>query len=199
MNQNRCPQCDLLNLPSAARCLQCNTPLSISPKTFSEQKTAEFVQPENSFTQAKTAEYSKTTSNYSQSTPFNTNINSQILPASKTGSRTYFWYRMLCSAVVVSGIVWAIIGLLAIIGSYDQTDGKEGADAFVGGVFMVMSGGIPALLFLLGVLFPPRSWSWIFGIFLLVLALLSCFLSPFAIVLLIFWMKPETQTFFGRN
>ena len=198
MNQNRCPQCDLLNLPSAAVCLQCNTPLSIFPKTFSEQKTAEFVQPENSFTQAKTAEYSKTTSNYSNSTPFNTNINSQILPPSKTGSRTYFWYRMLCSVIIVSGIFWASIGGLAIIGSFDET-GREASDAFTGGVFFLLSGGIPALLFLLGVLFPPRSWSWIFGILLLVLALLSCIFSPFAIALLIFWMKPETQTFFGRN
>ncbi len=198
MNENRCSQCDLLNLPSAARCLQCNTPLSISPKTFSEQKTAEFVQPENTFTEAKTAEYSKTTSNYSQSTPFNTNINSQILPVSKTGSRTYFWYRMLCSAIVVSGIVWAIVGGVAIIASFDET-GKEASDTFNGGVLFILMGAVPALIFLLGVIFPPRSWSWFYGVLLLVLAILSCFLSPFAVALLIFWMKPETQNFFGRK
>ncbi len=194
MNQNRCPQCDLLNLPSALVCLQCNTPLSDSFKTFSEQKTAEFPQTENSFTEAKTAEYSKTTSNYSHVTP----LTSEILPESKTGSRTYFWYRMLCSVIVVFGSICAIIGVLAIIGSFDET-GKEASDAFTGGVFFLLSGGIPALLFLFGVIFPPRSWSWFFGIFLLVLAFLSCFLTPFAVALLIFWIKPETQTFFGRK
>lgn len=196
MNENRCPQCDLLNLPSAARCLQCNTPLSISPKTFSEQKMAEFPHTENSFNEAKTTEFSNAAANYSQPNSFD----SKVLPnANQTGSRTYFWYRMLCSVIVVSNIVWAIIGAVAILGSYDLTDGREGAESFAGGLFMVISGGIPALLFLFGVILPPRSWTWIFGILLLALALVSCVFSPFAILLLIFWVKPETQIFFGRN
>jgi hypothetical protein len=195
MNENRCPQCNLLNLPAAAECLKCRTPLLARlSTTFSEQKTADFPNVKEDFRETKTAEYVNASADF----PPPASFHSQILPQSKTGSRTYFWYRMLCSITVVSGAVWAIIGLIAVIGSFNQT-GKEAADAFTGGVFMLFSGGIPALLFLLGVIFPPRPWSWIFGILLLVLALLSCVFAPFAVALLIFWMKRETQIYFGRG
>ncbi len=196
MNENRCPQCELLNLPSAARCLQCNALLSRYPMSFSEQKTSEFPNTAENFGGTKTVENAKTTANYSQPNYFDSH--NQLSSASKTGSRTYFWYRMLCSVIIVSGIFWAIIGVLAILGSFNQT-GKEASDAFTGGLFMLLSGGIPAIISLLGVIFPPRSWSWIFGILVLVLAVFSCVFSPFAIALLIFWMKPETQSYFGRN
>ena len=197
MNENRCPQCELLNLPSAVRCLQCNAPLSQPSMGFSDQKTAEFNKTDGNFSGAKTVENNaKTTANYSQ--PISFDSQNQFLPESKTGSRTYFWYRMLCSVIVVSGIFWAIIGLLAVLGSFNQS-GKEASDAFTGGLFMLLSGGIPAIVCLLGVIFPPRSWSWVFGILVLILAVFSCVFSPFAIALLIFWMKPETQSYFGRN
>lgn len=194
MTENRCPKCDLLNLPSAIACLQCNTPLSTHSMSSGELKTEEFPNTKNNIDPPKTAEYSGSTTNYSQPIAFD----SQILRENKTGARTYFWYRMLCSVIVVGGIFWAVLGFLAILGSY-SSDTENPANAFKGGVFMLLSGGIPAFLFLLGVIFPPRSWSWIFGIFLLVLALLSCGFAPFAIALIIFWMKPETQTYFGRN
>lgn len=194
MNKNRCPKCDLLNLPSAVACLQCNTLLSNHSMSSGEWKTEEFPNTKNNVTQPKTAEYRGSTNHYSQPISFN----SEILRESKTGSRTYFWYRMLCSVIVVGGIFWAIVGLMAILGSYSQNT-ENPASAFNGGLFMLLSGGIPALLYLLGVIFPPRSWSWIFGILLLILALVSCAFAPFAIALIIFWMKPETRRFFGRN
>jgi hypothetical protein len=196
MTENRCPKCNLLNLPSAVTCLQCNTPLARSSMSFDEKKTAEFQNKTEILSERQTADYTKSTQNYSQ--PIYFDPQNQFLPNTKTGSRTYFWYRMLCSVIVVSGIFWAIIGLLAILGSFNQT-GKEASDAFTGGLFMLLSGGIPAIICLLGVIFPPRSWSWIFGILVLVLAVFSCVFSPFAIALLIFWMKPETQSYFGRN
>lgn len=194
MNKNRCPKCDLLNLPSAVVCLQCSTPLSNRSMSSGEWKTEEFPNTKNNVNPAKTAEYSASTTNYSQPISFD----SQILRENKTGARTYFWYRMLCSVIVVSGIFWASLGLMAILGSYSPNT-ENPSSAFKSGLFMLLSGGIPALLNLLGVIFPPRSWSWVFGILLLVLALLSCVFAPFAIALIIFWMKPETQTFFGRN
>jgi hypothetical protein len=132
------------------------------------------------------------------STPFGRTGLDPDPKADKIGSRTFFWYRMLCSGVTVCGIILGILGILAIIGSSGQT-GDEAASAFTGGVMFLLAGAVPAILCFLGVVFPPRSWSWVFGLTLLILMTLSCFLVPFSAPLLIFWIRSETQSYFGRN
>lgn len=210
MNDNRCPKCDLLNLPEAVSCLKCRTPLGHSGATanFSDAKTTELTGTGTADYEAQTvrlpefrattaAEISPSTAGYSLPVSFD-QTGADFPPATRTGGRTYFWYRMFCSVVTVFGIILAILGIIAMLGSFNET-GEKATSAFSGGVMFLIAGGAPALLCLLGVLFPPRSWTWIYGLALLILATLSCAPAIFSIPLLIFWVKPETQSFFGRN
>ncbi|MEZ5424641.1 MAG: hypothetical protein R2747_00120 [Pyrinomonadaceae bacterium] len=209
MNDNRCPKCDLLNLPSALICLKCKTPLTPGSASgfghrqtateIKEARTEEFPNPQTAplSPAVETRRFHPNTGLYTQPDYSGSSV-SASLAESKTGPRTYFWYRMLNSAVVVFGIFLAVIGLLAIIGSFNET-GQQAADAFAGGIFFLVTGGIPGFLCFFGVVFPPRAWSWYYGLFILILATLSCGLAIFSVPLLIFWVKPETQFFFGRN
>lgn len=196
MSENRCPNCELLNLPTATVCLQCKTSLSLSPKTDANVST-----PTADYSQ-KTAEYSQP--GYSPPTPFSpenltpsSSANSTV-QHSKTGQRTHFWYRIFCSIIVIPGIVIAILGFVAIIGSFGENV-KDASGAFAGGIMFMLVGGVPALFYILGVVLPAKPFHWFYGIFLLVLGILSCGLAPLAIPLLIFWFKPETQAYFERN
>lgn len=44
---------------------------------------------------------------------------------------------------------------------------------------------------------PRRPWRWTVGLVAICLGLTGC-TAPFAIPLLIFWVKPETKAAFGR-
>lgn len=189
MNDNRCPNCELLNLPSATVCLQCKTSLSSPPQTSANVSTP-------------TAEYSQP--GYSPPTPFSSTGSSPFSPAnstlqhSKTGQRTHFWYRIFCSIIVIPGLVIAILGFVAIIGSFGG-DVDDPSSAFAGGIMFMLVGGVPALFYIFGVVLPAKPFHWFYGIFLLIFGILSCGLAPLAIPLLIFWFKPETQAYFERN
>jgi hypothetical protein len=58
------------------------------------------------------------------------------------------------------------------------------------GAFFLLAGAIVFAL-------PHSIWRWTYGLFVIALAFISCFLAPFAIVMLIFWLLPSTRTWFA--
>jgi hypothetical protein len=53
--------------------------------------------------------------------------------------------------------------------------------------------------FMAGLVLPRKPWTWMFGIVLMALGMTSICFLPFVAALLIFWIKPETQAYFGRK
>ena len=173
-NNIRCPQCSLINSAAAVECKQCRYPFGNLPAT------AYVAAPEADIFQAQ-----------------NPNFQAARLSADTTGRKTYFWYRMYCSALVVLYLVLAVIGAVAIAGSYGANV-ENPRDAFNGGVFLLVVGGILAVFFLVGVILPPKPSSWILGIVLIALGMTSICFLPLTLPLLFFWIKPETRKYFGR-
>ena len=67
---------------------------------------------------------------------------------------------------------------------------------------------IPGLLFfvpyLLAIFLPRKPFFWVLGIILIALNFIplgfsSCILLPSAVILMVFWLRPETKAYFGRN
>lgn len=194
MKDNRCPNCDLLNLPSSQTCLKCGTSLSNEPRKTDFKIAAETQDytnppaPPASFNTYETA---------TPPTPFGfqpvTNSHDN-----KTGRRTHFWYRIFCSLIVIPNIIWVLFGIIAIFGSYGET-GQKASDTFFGGIMFLVVGAFFAFIYILGVILPTKPFHWIYGILLIVLGIISCVLAPIAAPLLYFWVKPETQAFFERK
>jgi hypothetical protein len=68
----------------------------------------------------------------------------------------------------------------------------------MGSVFIILGLGL-AVLSAIPLLFRPRAWLWTFSLVLICLGLTSpCFL-PFSIPLMIFWLKPETKAYYGKQ
>ena len=174
MNGIRCPQCSLINSPAAVECKQCHFPFGNLPAETN------LVAPQSNVFQSQSPNFQAT--NQSES---------------KTGRKTYFWYRMYCSALVVLYLIIAITGAVAIAGSHGSNV-ENPRDALTGGVMMLVFGGIFAAVYLIGVILSPKPSSWILGIVLLALGMISVCFLPLTVPLLFFWMKPETQRYFGR-
>ena len=67
------------------------------------------------------------------------------------------------------------------------------------GIGLLLIGVVFMGAFGFGLFVPARRWGWIYGIVLIAVGLTSCCLLPATIPLLIFWLKPETQAFYGRG
>lgn len=56
-----------------------------------------------------------------------------------------------------------------------------------------------AVPFAIAPFLPRRSWVWIYDVVLICFGMTSVCCLPITIPLLIFWLKPETQAYFGRG
>lgn len=109
-----------------------------------------------------------------------------------------FWYRVYCSAMLLLGVLYLVGGIaLLILAPQLEMKGDDRAGLMIQGlVFTVMS--VPIMLFnLVGILIPRKRWGWIYGIVAIAFGLTSPCCLPATIPLLIFWIKPETKSYFG--
>lgn len=188
MSENRCPNCDLLNLPSAKNCLQCKTSLAQVSNVTADNVPRQTAQSNEPIHTSQQQEMPSFAQNRSQAIPQN----------NPTGRRTYFWYRVYCSLLTITYIVLLIIGIVGVFAAFDES-GQEQQDILVGSLIFIIPGIIFGLMYLVGVVLPAKPYSWIYGIVLIGLGMTSCVFIPLMIPLLIFWMKPETQAFFERK
>jgi cell division protein FtsW (lipid II flippase) len=112
------------------------------------------------------------------------------------------WYRVYCVATAILYLVLAIFGIVllvidpSLLGSKTDLDPMEITIQAI--VFLVL--GLPLFLaYLTAVFLPAKPWNWIVGMVLICIGLTSCCCLPATIPLLIFWIKPETKTYFGRG
>jgi MFS family permease len=52
---------------------------------------------------------------------------------------------------------------------------------------------------LLPLVLSPRPWLWTYALFVICLGMTSACFLPACIPLLIFWLKPETKSYFGKT
>ena len=107
------------------------------------------------------------------------------------------WFKVYIGFLAAVYLFLGLFGLVFVINP--ALFEIERAEAWVISlVFLAIS--LPfAALFLTPFFLKPARWVWIFDLVLIALGLGSCLTLPFAILLLIFWVKPETQQYFGRG
>jgi hypothetical protein len=108
------------------------------------------------------------------------------------------WYIVYCAAMALLYLFVIVAGIFLLV--VDPASLEEDA-VFLrieGGIFLGL--GLPLMvLFAIAPFLPKKSWVWIYGIVLIGLGMTSVCCLPATIPLLIFWIKPETQQFFGRK
>ena len=136
-------------------------------------------------------------------------------PDSYTGEQTGFdsvlpsgpppvvgWYRVYAGFMAFIYLLTAIGGFFIIKNMEALATGTRGMDPTelkIRGFVMVALGIILFTAFITALLLPNTSGAWIFHIVLIAVGLSSCCLWPATIPLMIAWLKPETQRWFGRG
>lgn len=105
------------------------------------------------------------------------------------------WFRVYCG--VLLAIMVAIFGFFCFA-ALSGSGGKDD-DVLLGLVVI----GIVLLPFMAaygwGLFLPRRPWAWVVGMVMIAFGLSSICTIPAAIALMVFWTKPECQTWFGRR
>jgi MFS family permease len=105
------------------------------------------------------------------------------------------WFKVYAGFMSILYLLVAALSLLFFVGFIEQDD-RTGA--VIAGVALLGVGGLFFALFAVSFILKPRPGVWIYDLVLIALGLTSCLTIPVCIPLLIFWLKPEAQRYFGR-
>jgi len=116
----------------------------------------------------------------------------------ETGRKTFFWYRVYCA---VLALLYLMVIVLGVVLAVFQPPSREynPQEMMIMGVIYAVIGAVFFLVFAIALFLPPKPYNWIVGIVTLAIGMTSCCFIPLVVPLFIFWLKPETKAFFGRN
>lgn len=106
------------------------------------------------------------------------------------------WFKVYCGVMAFIYFLFILFGLVfMILGPSDPE--VTTAEAIFLGIIMSGVGLVFGAAFAVPFFAPKKKWSWIYSIILIALGMTSCCVLPFAIPLLIFWLKPEVKVLYG--
>lgn len=178
MNAIRCPNCNSINQLSAAQCQKCEMPFGNLPSTAYVS-----VPVEQTF-EAQAFGFTPPPMSVPQD--------------NETGRKAFLWYRVYCGAMAVLYVLVAVLGVF--LASYaPRTREYSPEETMIMGIIYAVLGVIFFIIFAVAFFLPRKPYNWIVGIVMMALGMTSCCFMPFLIPLLIYWVKPETKAYFGRN
>lgn len=98
--------------------------------------------------------------------------------------------------LIYFGLAALGIALLVLQPHNRQDDHQE---TMIVGIIYAILGAVLFMAFAVALFLPPKPYNWVVGIVMMAIGMTSCCFIPFLIPLLIYWVKPETKAFFGRN
>ena len=90
-----------------------------------------------------------------------------------------------------------LCGFIAVMAAADMDRDPDAAVALVMMIGVAVLCVAMMFVYIVGPLLPRKKVAWVVGIVLIALGLTTCYTLPFAIPLLIFWIRPETKAYYG--
>ena len=116
----------------------------------------------------------------------------------ETGRKTFFWYRVYCAVLALLYLAIIAFGIFLLM-YQPPTRQYDLQELTLVSVVYIVLGIVFFLAFAVAFFLPPKPYNWIVGIVMMAIGMTSCCFVPFVVPLFIFWLKPETKAFFGRN
>ena len=111
--------------------------------------------------------------------------------------KAILWYQIYCWILAIMYLLVALAGVALLLLPASALEMTEAEKFIAAGVCIAL--GLPfTAASILPMLFHPKPWLWVYGIVLIALGLTSCCFWPICIPLLIFWIKPDVQSYFGK-
>jgi hypothetical protein len=115
-----------------------------------------------------------------------------------TRPKAIVWYQVYCSILAIMYLLVLLAGIILLLVPATTLEMEEFEKLITAGICILL--GLPlAAASILPLLVKPRPWLWIYGIVLIATGFTSCCFWPICIPLLVFWIKPDVQRYFGKN
>jgi len=120
-------------------------------------------------------------------------------PVTANPPRVLLWQKVYCVAMAVVYLLCAALGLAFMLFRESLADAKTTATEhlFVGALLLAVALPLTAA-YAAGPFLPRRPWAWVYHIVLIGLSMTSCACLPIALPLLVFWIGPRVQAWYGR-
>jgi hypothetical protein len=122
-----------------------------------------------------------------------------VAPTERPGVVTWFSVYAIAMAVVYLLLAGFGVTILVVGPEQFETNRNDAQAMAVQGVVFIVLGLALCVPFGIAPFLPRKPGVWIYDLVLICLGLTSCACLPITIPLLIFWLKPETKLWFGRN
>jgi hypothetical protein len=112
--------------------------------------------------------------------------------------RVVFWQRVYCGVMGAVYLAIVVGSLLAAAFHDSLADADTSPREVIFGSLVI--GGLSAIfaaVFLAGLFVPRRRWAWVYHLVLMGIGMTSCACLPFVVPLLVFWLRPEVQAYYG--
>ena len=106
------------------------------------------------------------------------------------------WFVVYCILMALLYLSLIPMGIMFLLIQPDQ-DMSE-MEARVMGIAFIIVGPVFSVPYAVAPFLPRKSWVWVLGLVLICIGLTSACCLPVCIPLLIYWLKPEMKTFYGR-
>ena len=112
------------------------------------------------------------------------------------------WYVVYCVLMAALYLGVSVVGLFLLVAAPQLAAADPNEDALglrIQGVILAGMGLVFITPFAIAPFLPKKPWAWVYHIVMIALGMTSVCCLPATIPLLIFWIKPETRQFFGRQ
>ena len=116
----------------------------------------------------------------------------------ETGRKTFVWYRVYIAVLALLYLAVTVFGSTLAVMRPETRDHSPQEIVLMGVVYAAV-GVVLFLAYAIALFLPAKPYNWVVGIVMMAISMSSCCFLPFAIPLLIYWLKPETRAYFGRN
>lgn len=112
--------------------------------------------------------------------------------------KVLLWFKIYAAFLCFLYLAVASSSLFFFLG--DPADMEISATgAYLLGTLFLLMGSMLFAVCLVPFLVAPRPWLWVYDLVIICLGLTSACFLPICIPLLIFWVKPDTKSYFGRS
>jgi len=109
-----------------------------------------------------------------------------------------FWFKFYAGSLCFLYLLTAGFSFFFFFADPSQTEIPKVTAQLIG-VFMLVVSLVLIAACLLPFLLAPRPWLWVYNLVIICLGMTSACYLLVCIPLLIFWLKPETQRYYGKQ
>ena len=112
------------------------------------------------------------------------------------------WQLAYCAAMALLYLLITAAGVAMAIFHQEMAEPKtdpDGTTTLVMGVLMALVCLALTVAYAAAFVLPRRRWAWVYHLVLIAIGLTSCACIPFSLPLLVFWIRPEVQAWYGMS